>query len=238
VLIATILTQKYICVILVTMKTLPNQLLRKPFSTEEAVALGINKTALIRMVKAGTLERLSWGVYQLSDAVRDGRGLGDGSGLGTGSGSGASHGDGSGGNEYSEQEKMYIVAALRCGPPSAICLLSALEHYHVTDVITQQVWVLVPASKRVISKDLKLVRSRNPQWDVGILKTKDYWITTIERSLVDCLLHRHLVGYQVALAALKQALAQKKVKLGQVYDVANSLGIAHRIRPVIEALGS
>ena len=220
------------------MKTLPEQLLKKPFSTEEAVAQGISKTALTRMVKAGALERSSWGVYEVSDAVRDGRGLGDGSGFGMGSSSGAGHGDGSGGIEYSEQEKMYIVATLRCGTPSAICLLSALEHYHVTDEITKQVWALVPASKRVISKDLKLVRSRNPQWNVGILKTKDYWITTIERSLVDCLLHRRLVGYQVSLAALKQALAQKKVKLGQVYDVANSLGVAHRIRPIIEALGS
>jgi predicted transcriptional regulator of viral defense system len=218
------------------MKTLLDKLSKRPFSTEEAIAQGISKTSLTRMVKSGALERLSWGVYQVSDAVRDGRGLGNS--LGMGSRSGAGHGEGSGGNEYSEQEKNYIVATLRCGTPSAICLLSALEHYHVTDEIADRVWVLVPDSKRVTSKDLKLVRSRDPQWDVGLHKTKDYWITTIERTLVDSLLYRRLIGHQVSLAALKKALAQKKVKLGQVYDMANSLGVAHRIRPIIEALGS
>ena len=220
------------------MKTLLNQLSKRPFSTKEAVAQGISKSFLTRMIKSGVLERLSWGVYQVSDTVLNGRGLGDGSGFGMGSGSGAGHGDGSGGNEYSEQEKQYIAVTLRCGTPSAICLLSALEHYHVTDEIARQVWVLVPDSKRVTAKDLRLVRSRDPKWDVGIQKTKDYWITTIERTLVDCLLYRRLMGHQVSLAALKQALAQKKVRLGQVYDVANSLGVAHRIRPIVEALGS
>jgi predicted transcriptional regulator of viral defense system len=218
------------------MKTLPYQLLTSPFSTKEAVALGISKSSLTRMVQVGVLERLSWGVYQASDAVLNGSGFEDGSGFGMGSGAG--NDDGSGDSGYSEQEKLYIAATLRCGTPSAICLLSALEHYHVTDEISRQVWVLVPNSKRVTAKDLKLVRSRNPQWTIGIHKTQNYWITTIERTLVDCLLYRRLLGRQIPLAALKQALVQKKVKLDQVYDTANSMGVAHRIRPIVEAIGS
>ena len=107
----------------------------------------------------------------------------------------------------------------------------------MTDEIAKQVWVLVPASKRVVSSDLKLIRSRDPQWDIGIRRTKDYWITTLERTLVECLLYKRLIGHQVALAALKQALSQRKVKLGHVYDVANKMGVAHRIRPIIEVLG-
>lgn len=220
------------------MAKLPPQLLKRPFSTEEAIAQGISKASLTRMVRAGILERLSRGVYCVSSTALSGSGFGDGSGYGGGSGSGRGHGDGTGGNEYSEQENQYIMATLRCGKPSAICLLSALEHYHLTDEIAKQIWVLVPAPKRVISKDLKLIRSRDPQWNVGIHKTRDYWMTTLERTLVDCLLCKRLIGHQVALAALKQALSQKKVKLGQVYDVANAMGVAHRIRPIIEALGS
>ena len=135
-------------------------------------------------------------------------------------------------------EDRYRIATLRCGTPSAVCLLSALEHYHVTDQITKQVWVLVPEPKRIASKELKLVRSRNPQWDIGVRKMKQYWITTLERTLIDCLVYRRLIGSQVALEAIKQALTEKKVKLGDLYDMAKKVGVEHRVRPYIEALAS
>ena len=122
--------------------------------------------------------------------------------------------------------------------PSSICLLTALEHYHVTDQVPKKIWVLVPEPKRVRSKDLKLIRSRNPQWDVGILKTKNYWITTLERTLVECLIHKQMIGSQVALEAIKQAVAQKKVKLGDLIDMAKNMNVEHRIRPYIEAMAS
>lgn len=172
------------------------------------MACGLSKASLTRMVKAGILDRVSRGVYQVSD-----RNIGAG-------------------------EDVYTVATLRCGTPSAICLLSALEYYQITDHIAGQVWVLVPAPKRVAAKDLKLIRSRNPQWEIGIRKTKHYWMTTLERTLVDCLLYKRLIGSQVALGTLKQALAQKKVKLGTIYDMAKKMGVEHRIRPIIETLAS
>ena len=98
--------------------------------------------------------------------------------------------------------------------------------------------MLVPSPKRVSSKDLKLVRSRHPQWEVGIQKGKYYWITTLERTLIDCLLYRRVIGSQIALEAIKQAVAQKKAKLGLLYDMAKKMGVEHRVRPYIEALAS
>ncbi len=187
---------------------MPSPLLKNPFSVREALSLGLSKAYLTRRVKAGTLARLSRGVYQVS---------------------GANEGIG---------EHLYKIAALRCGMPSAICLLSALENYHVTDQISKKTWVLVPEPKRVSSKDLKLIRSRHPQWEIGIRKGKDYWITTLERTLIDCLLYKRLVGSQIALEAIKQALTQKKVKLGSLYDMAKKMGAEHRVRPYIEALAS
>lgn len=160
------------------------------------------------MAKEGTLDRLSRGVYQNSD-INDTTG-----------------------------EDAYKVATIRCGTPSAICLLSALEHYHVTDQIPGQVWIMVPESKRVISKQLKLLRCRDPQWNIGIQKTKNYWITSLERTLTDCLLYKRLIGHQVALDALKRAISEKKTKLGNIYDLSKKMGIAHRIQHIIEVLGS
>jgi len=187
---------------------MPSQLVKKPFSTQEAMSHGLSKPYLTRMVKVGVLERLSRGVYQATDL------------------------------EGETDDELYKVATLRCGLPSAVCLISALEHYHLTDQIPKQTWILVPEPKRVASKALKLVRSRNPHWDIGIQKTRHYWITTPERTLIDCLVYRRLIGSQVALEAVKQAVTQKKVKLGDLYDMAKKMGVEHRIRPYIETLAS
>ncbi len=179
-----------------------------PFSFREAVASGMTKYTLKQLMDQGVVEKLGRGIYQLVCPDDD------------------------------LEENQYRVATLRCSLPSSICMLTALEHYHVTDQIPKKIWVLVPAPKRVVSKDLKLIRSRNPQWKIGIQKTKDYWITTLERTLIDCLLYKKLIGNQVALEAIKQAMAQKKVKLGRLYDLAKKMGVEHRVRPTIEALAS
>lgn len=158
------------------------------------------------MLKEGVLERVSRGVYQVGDI------------------------------EEESEENQYRVATIRCGLPSCICLLSALEHYKVTDQIPKKTWVLVPDSKRIRSYNLKLVRSRNPQWEIGVRKEKGYWITTLVRTLVDCLIYKRMIGPQIAIDAIKKAVVQKKVKLGDVYDMAKKMGVAHRIHSYIEAL--
>ncbi len=179
-----------------------------PFSYQEAVDAGMNKYALKKMMDQGKVEKLGRGLYQKTSPDED------------------------------LEENQYRVARIRCGLPSSLCLLTALAYYHVTDEIPKKTWVLVPAMKRVSSKELKLVRSRNPQWDIGIKKTKDYWITTLERTLIDGIIYKRLIGSQVALGAIKEALSQKKVKLGALYDMAKKMGMEHRVLHYIEALAS
>jgi len=93
-------------------------------------------------------------------------------------------------------------------------------------------------SARTSFKELRLLRSREPKWNIGIRKNRNYWITTPERTIVDCLIHRGRIGNQVALEALKRAVSQKKVKLGDVLDMAKKMGVEHRILPYIETLSS
>jgi predicted transcriptional regulator of viral defense system len=179
-----------------------------PFSYKKARSSGLSKHTLRKLVKKGQIERISRGVYQIAE-----------------------HDDGS-------MENAYRAATLRCELPSCVCLLSALEYYNLTDQIAKKVWMLVPVSKRIRSRDLKLIRTREPKWNIGIQKTKYYWITSMERTLIDCLLQKRMVGSQVALAALKRAIAEKKVKLGELYDTAKLIGVEHRVKPYIEALAS
>lgn len=180
----------------------------RPFSYQEALKLGLGQHIVKKLLAQGLIERLSRGVYQLATRAAG------------------------------VDEDLYRAATLRCGLPSSVCLLSALEHYNLTDQITKKVWMLVPDVKRIRARELKIIRSRCPKWDIGIKKTKYYWITTMERTIIDCLVYKRIVGSQVALAALKQAVAQKKVKLGSLYDMAKRLKVEHRVRSYIEALAS
>lgn len=189
---------------LVSVLKIPKNLKNRPFTTQEAIKSGISKASLSRMVKADILERVSRGVYQLPE-VDDGT-----------------------------MEYLYQAATLRCGIPSCICLLSALEHYHLTDEITRGTWILVPNNKQIQGKDLKLVRSRNPHWNTGIEKRKGYWITTIDRTLIDAIVYKRFFGTQIPLSALKQALAEKKITLRSFNNMAKKMGVAERVRPYIE----
>lgn len=178
-------------------------------TAKNARAQGLSRATLTRMVRDNRLERLGRGIYR------------------------APHRDDDDGIESS-----YAIATLRCGLPSAVCLLSALEHYQLTDRIPKQTWMLAPQSKRVASKSLKLIRTRNPHWETGIRKKKKYWITTLERTLVECLIYKEKLGSQTALEALRNALSRKKVKLGDVYDMAKRLGVDHRVAAYMEAFST
>lgn len=180
--------------------------IQRPFSYQQAVELGLNKYALNKLIDEGLIERLEKGIYVPSD------------------------------RDITEPEVQYQLAMLRCGEPSCICLLSALDYYHLTDQIPKKVWIMVPQNKRVQSSGLKLIRARNPQWDIGILQEEGYRITSIERTLVDCLLHKSRLGFPIPIESLKEALRQKKVKLNTILDMAVRLGVEHRVYPTIEAL--
>lgn len=177
----------------------------QPLCAAELKRLGINRRALQHLIKNGYVERVARGIYRRTLRTAE------------------------------LEEDRYAVAIASCGQPSSICLISALEHYHLTDQIAKKIWVLVPASKRSGVKELRLFRSRNPHWNVGINKTAGYWITSLERTLVDCLVHRRIVGSQIALEALKRALTRKQVKLTAVIDVARAMKVDHRVLPYLEA---
>ncbi len=134
------------------------------------------------------------------------------------------------------EEDQFRTATLRVGKPSAICLISALAYYHLTDTIPKKTWIMVQANKRASDPSLKLFRARRPQWSIGIEKYDGYSITTIERTLVECLARRSRLGTQVGIEALRKAVSSRKTTLGKIVDLACQLGVTHRILPYVEAL--
>jgi len=187
------------------LKILPN----KPFKTNEAKKLGISNYYLSRLIEAGEIERISRGLYQVSNILEE---------------------------EYTDLEKSYIAATLTCSKPSAICLLSALEYYNLVDEIPSYIWVLVPANKRVRSEEVKVFRSRNPLWQVGISHEKDYSITTIERTIIDSILNKKIIGQNIALSALKKAITERKTNVDKLFKMSSKMNVYNRIKNYLDML--
>ena len=139
------------------------------------------------------------------------------------------------GQDMSEEE-VFRAACLRLGRPSCICLISALSYYGLTDLIARQCWVMVPAERRSVCADLRVVRSRNPRWKTGISEMDGFSISSLERSIVDALVMRSVVGTQVGIEALRRALRKRATSLSRVMEMARKLGVQHRVLPYVEAL--
>lgn len=134
------------------------------------------------------------------------------------------------------EEDQAILATMIVGKPSAICLLSALSHHQLTDIIPKATWIMVPDTKRTQHAKLRVFRTTHPRWSVGIQKEIGYWVTDVDRTLVDCLTQKRLIGTQTAVEALRQAIKDQKTTLGKVLKMATRLKVEHRIITYIEAL--
>lgn len=138
--------------------------------------------------------------------------------------------------ENLSDDEIFHAASIRIKGRSAICLLSALAHYNLTDVIPKKTWLMVDEKTHSSHKDLRVCRTRNPNWKIGIVENKNYSIASIERALVDCLVYKKIVGTNVAISAIKNAIREKKTTLSKVAKMSQLLGVEHRIFQYIESL--
>lgn len=134
------------------------------------------------------------------------------------------------------EEDLFKIATAKVGRPSAICLISALSLYHLTDAIPKKTWISVSHEKRSSDRSLKVLRLRNPNWKIGIELHDGYSVTSMERTIVECFMYRRIVSTTIAINALKVALKTKKTTLGKVTDMAKKLNYLSYIVPYIEAL--
>lgn len=141
--------------------------------------------------------------------------------------------------KYSEEidkNSLLMEASSMIEGHSAICLLSALEYYDLTDQISRKTWVMVEVDKKTSRKSIRLLRTRKPNWEIGIKKAKGFSITTLERTIIDCLVHRDKVGSSVAIGSLKKALRDKKTKISLLIKMAKRLDVWSRVDTILEVV--
>lgn len=179
------------------------------FRPSQLESAGLTRDQLPSMVRSGEVERVGRGLYRLVSA------------------------------EATEHYGLAMACARV--PNSVVCLLSALRVHDIGTQSPAAVWLAIPHKARIprfASLKLRLVRFSGPAWTFGV-KTTTFEgvparITTPARTVADCFRFERLVGHDVALEALQDALRQRKVTIAELARVEGVLP-SRRLRAALDA---
>lgn len=168
------------------------------FRSKEAVAAGVSWRDLYALRDQGKIVELSRGLYQLADDV------------------GTSNVD--------------FVAVCGRAQHGMICLNSALAFWELSDEIPDQVHLAVPSGTHRPVIDYPPTRVHVFQADTFAIGRMEitaeagerFWVSDRERTVVDAFRLRHLVGDDLALAALRRYL-QARPRLASLAETAHLL---------------
>jgi predicted transcriptional regulator of viral defense system len=179
----------------------------------ELAAAGINPAVLARLVGAGAVRRLARGLYALADA------------------------------EIPARQSLAEVAAR--APKAVVCLVSALELHDLTLQMPRSVWIAVGQkdwAPRIDDPPVRVVRFSEKALELGV-ETHDVGGVPVKvfdpaKTVVDCFRFRGVVGLDVAIEGLKQAIATGKARPAEIADYARMLRIGTVLRPYLETVAA
>ena len=180
--------------------------------TRDLEAQGINRVAIGAMVERGELVKLGRGLYSAPD--------------------------------YSPSENSSVALVALKYPNAVFCLLTALRLHGITTQNPHQIWIAIEHKARQPLMDfppLKVVRSTGPGLEEGIEQVKvdgtvQIPVTNLNKTIADCFKFRNKVGLDVALEALKEAWAAKKINMDELHYYAQLGRVDKVMRPYLEVL--
>ena len=181
------------------------------FRPRDAAALGVDSRALRRLVGNGSVERVARGLYRVAEA---------------------------------EPTEHYTRAAVCARVPSAVvCLLTALSVHELGTQLPHEVWIAIPhkaRTPRLPGLPFRVVRFSGAALRYGVVNTTfegvPVRITSPARTVVDCFRFRRLVGKDVAIEALRDALRDRKASVDQIWRAADVCRAKSLVGPVLDAL--
>ena len=173
---------------------------------------GIPLVYLKRMVDAGVLVRLGRGLYQAPERV-------------------------------GEDVAHDLAQAARLVPHGVISLISALRHHQLTTQLPNAVWMTIPHKARtpcVRGLQLEIVRATDDVMTAGIdyicVEGVDVPIYCVAKTVADCFKHRRLIGEDVAIEALRDALRRRKATVSELMKYASIDRVTERVGSYIKAM--
>jgi predicted transcriptional regulator of viral defense system len=180
--------------------------------SRDFVKAGYSRIALTRAMKVGWIKRIAPGLYSLPEFRQ------------------SEHGD------------LALVASK--SPEIVICLLSALRFHELTTQSPFEVWVAIENKAyppRLEYPKLKVFRFASASLEQGIevhvIDGVPVRITSIEKTIADCFKFRNKVGIAVAMEALREAHASKRLNQNEVWKYAKIDHVANIMLPYLEAIG-
>ncbi|MBK7049921.1 MAG: AbiEi antitoxin N-terminal domain-containing protein [Rhodoferax sp.] len=174
--------------------------------------LGIARVVLSRLAASGQLERVGRGVYRLPE------------------------------RQGAEHESLATIAVKV--PQAVFCLLTALQIHQLTTQLPRQVWIAMPQGSHVPKMDyppVKMVQFSGEAYAQGIevvcADQVELPVYGVAKTIADCFKHRNKVGLDVAIEALREALATNKTTANDLWRFAKICRVANVMRPYLETLG-
>jgi predicted transcriptional regulator of viral defense system len=128
-------------------------------------------------------------------------------------------------------------------PHAVVCLLSALQVHGMTTEAPHAVWVMIDRHARfpkVESPKLEVVRAsggaKTHSVETRTIEGVKVPLTTPAKTVADCFRFRRHVGLDVALAALRDYLKQRRGSIDALVEAARADRIYAFMRPYLEAL--
>jgi predicted transcriptional regulator of viral defense system len=169
--------------------------------------------ALSRLVAAGKLDRVARGVYSLP------------------------------GRALSEHRSLAEVA-LRV-PRGVVCLLSALRVHGIGTQAPFEVWLAIPhhsPTPRLDQPALRVVRMSGAALSEGIepvlIDGVNVPVFNAAKTVADCFKYRNKIGLDVALEALRDGWAQRKLTMDALWHYAEIDRVANVMRPYLESVSA
>jgi predicted transcriptional regulator of viral defense system len=142
--------------------------------------------------------------------------------------------------ETSEHETLAVIATKV--PQAVLCLLTALQFHELTTQLPRQVWITMPRGSHIPKlgyPPLRMVQATGEAYSAGIETVEHDGVPIriygVAKTVADCFKHRNTIGVDVAIEALKEARAQKKVSADELWRYAKVCRVANVMRPYLEA---
>ena len=180
--------------------------------SRELVDAGVARVQISRLVAAGELIRLARGVYTAPGVALPG------------------------------SEEGVLVVAERI-PEARLCLLTALRLHGLTTQAPFEVWIAIGNKDRLPRLDwppLRVLRFSGEALSAGLetrmMGTKQVRVTNVAKTVADCFKFRNLVGLDVAIEALRDALRARATSVDELWKYAQICRVTKVMRPYLEAL--
>ena len=185
---------------------------RRPLlHSRDLTAQALPTVVLSRLVAAGKLERVARGVYSLPERA------------------------------LSEHRSLAEVA-LRA-PRGVVCLLSALRVHGIGTQAPFEVWLAIPPhtpTPRLDQPSLRVVRMSGPALTEGVepidIDGVRVPVFNANKTVADCFKYRNKIGVDVALEALRDGWAQRKLTMDALWHYAAVNRVANVMRPYLESV--